>query len=116
MTGRHRAMLGGVIAGGALLKLATVATAAGMIWIHLCGSYTPGSGSTGGALGVAHSGTSNAEVTTPFECPPSSAGGNAYGMEVLGGGGNVPAGARAYWQINAPSGMVIVGLIPRDRG
>ena len=43
----------------AILKFAAVAGAAGMIWIHLCGSYTPGSGTTGGTIGVATSGASH---------------------------------------------------------
>ena len=109
-------ILGVSVAGGAILKLAATATAAGMIWIHLCGSYTPGSGSTWGTLGVAHSGTSNAGVTTPFGCPPSSSGSNPYGMEVFGGGSGVPAGSRAYWQIDAPAGLVIVGVHTEGSG
>ena len=111
-----QALLGVSLAGGAILKLAATATAAGMIWIHLCGSYTPGSGSTWGTLGVAHSGTSNAGVTTPFGCPPSSSGNNPYGMEVFGGGSGVPAGSRAYWQIDAPAGLVIVGVHTEGSG
>src|SRR2546421_7403884 len=109
-------ILGVSVAGGAILKLAATATAAGMIWIHLCGSYTPGSGSTWGTLCVAHSGTSNAGVTTPFGCPPRSSGSNPYGMEVFGGGSGVPAGKRAYWQIDAPAGLVIVGVHTRGSG
>ena len=89
---RRGSLLGVLVVGGVVLKFAATAAAAGFIWIHLCGSYTPGSGSTWGTLGVARSGASNPGVTTPFECPPSSAGSNAYGMEVFGGGSNVPAG------------------------
>ena len=80
-----QALLSLALTGGAILKLAATAAAAGMIWIHLCGSYTPGSGSNSLTLGVAHSGTSNGGVTTPFGCPPSSSGSNPYGMEVFGG-------------------------------
>ena len=116
MSWHRRALLGSVVAAGAMLKLVAVASAAGMIWIHLCGSYTPGSGSTWGALGVAYSGTSNPGVITPFGCPPSSAGTNTYGMEVFGGGSNVPAGARAYWEIDAPSGLAIVGVHTEGSG
>ena len=116
MSWRRRALLGSVVAAGAMLKAVAVASAAGMIWIHLCGSYTPGSGSTWGTLGVAYSGTSNPGVTTPFGCPPSSAGTNTYGMEVFGGGSNVPAGARAYWEIDAPSGLAIVGVHTEGSG
>ena len=87
-----------------------------MIWIHLCGSYTTGSGSTGGTLGVAHSGSSNPGVTTPYECPPNSSGTSAYGMETFGGGNGVPAGGRAYWQIDAPPGIVIVGAHTEGSG
>ena len=116
MSWRRRALLGSVVAAGAMLKAVAVASAAGMIWIHLCGSYTPGSGSTWGTLGVAYSGASNPGVTTPFGCPPSSAGTNTYGMEVFGGGSNVPAGARAYWEIDAPSGLAIVGVHTEGSG
>ena len=116
MTWRRRSLLGAVVVGGVMLKIAVTASAAGFIWIHLCGSFTPGSGSTWGTLGVARSGASNPGVTTPFECPPSSAGSNAYGMEVFGGGSNVPAGSRAYWEIDAPSGLVIVGVHTEGSG
>jgi hypothetical protein len=97
-----RSILGVAAVGAAALKFVATAAAAGMIWIHLCGSYTQGSGSTGGTLGVARSWTSNPGVTTPFGCPPNSAGTNPYGMEVFGGGGSVPAGAGAHWEIDAP--------------
>jgi hypothetical protein len=100
----------------AILKFAAVASAAGFIWIHLCGSYTMGSGSTGGTLGVARSGASTAGVSTPYECPPSSAGASAYGMEAYGGGSGVPAGGRAYWQIDVPPGLVIVGAHTEGAG
>ena len=97
-----------------MLKLAAVASAAGMIWIHLCGSWTPGGGSTGGTIGVAHSGASTSGVSTPYQCPgPGSV---ANGMEVFGGGTNVPAGGRAYWQIDAPQGLAIVGVHTEGSG
>ena len=92
----------------AVLKFAAVASAAGMIWIHVCGSWTPGAGSTGGALGVAQSGSSTAGVSTPYQCPTTPTG-SANGMEVFGGGNGVPAGGRAYWQINAPQGLITAG-------
>ena len=111
-----RGLLGFVLAGGAILKFAATAAAAGMIWIHLCGSFTEGSGPTWGTLGVARSWTSNLGVTTPFECPPGSAGTNSYGMEVFGGGSNVPDGARAHWEIDAPNGLVIVGAHTEGAG
>jgi hypothetical protein len=91
---------------GAMLKFAAAAGAAGIIWIHVCGSFTPGAGSTGGVLGIAHSGSSTSGVSTPYQCPgPGSA---ANGMEVIGSGSSVPAGGRAYWQIDAPQGLAIV--------
>ena len=99
----------------ATLKLAAVAGAAGMIWIHLCGSYTPGGGGTGGTLGIAHSGASHSGVSTPYQCPTTPTG-SANGMEVFGSGSNVPAGARAYWQIDAPAGLVIVGAHTEGSG
>jgi hypothetical protein len=37
-------------------------------------------------------------------------------MEVFGGGSNVPAGARAYWQIDVPAGLVIVGVHTEGSG
>ena len=112
---RRRTVLFGVSAVLlAVLKFAAVASAAGMIWIHLCGSWTPGSGGTGGVLGVAYSGASNAGVSTPYQCP--GPGSSANGMEVFGGGSNVPAGGRAYWQINSPSGLAIVGVHTEGSG
>ena len=112
----HRAYvpIGGMVVIVALLKFAAVAGAAGIIWIHLCGSYTPGAGSTGGTLGVAHSGSSTSGVSTPYQCPgPGSA---ADGMEVYGSGASVPAGGRAYWQIDAPAGLAIVGAHTEGSG
>ena len=111
-----RSILGVAAVGAAALKFVATAAAAGMIWIHLCGSYTQGSGSTGGTLGVARSWTSNPGVTTPFGCPPNSAGTNPYGMEVFGGRSSVPAGARAHWEIDAPGGLVIVGVHTEGSG
>ena len=99
----------------AVLKFAAVAGAAGIFWIHLCGSYTPGSGSTGGTLGVATSGASHSGVSTPYQCPSTQTG-PANGMEVFGSGSGVPAGSRAYWQINAPSGVAIVGVHTEGSG
>ena len=37
-------------------------------------------------------------------------------METFGGGNGVPAGGRAYWQIDAPSGLVIVGAHTEGSG
>ena len=98
-----------------MLKFAALAGAAGMIWIHLCGSWTPGGGSTWGTLGVARSGSSNSGVSTPYQCPTTPTG-SANGMEVFGGGNGVPAGVRAYWQIDAPQGMAIVGVHTEGSG
>jgi hypothetical protein len=99
---------------GAMLKFAAAAGAAGIIWIHVCGSFTPGAGSTGGALGTAHSGSSASGVSTPYQCPgPGSA---ANGMEVIGSGSSVPAGGRGYWQIDAPQGLAIVGAHTEGAG
>lgn len=98
-----------------LLKFVATAGAFGAIWIHLCGSWTPGGGSTGGTLGVAFSGASNRGVSTPYQCP-TTATGSANGMEVFGGGSGVPAGGRAYWQIDAPSGLSIIGVHTEGSG
>jgi hypothetical protein len=114
-TQTSRAVIGLLTACAATLKFAAAAGAAGMIWIHLCGSWTPGGGNTGGSIGVARSGSSNPGVSTPYQCP-TTATGSANGMEVFGGGSNVPAGARAYWQIDAPAGLVIVGVHTEGSG
>ena len=37
-------------------------------------------------------------------------------MEVFGSGSSVPAGGRAFWQIDAPSGLVIVGVHTEGSG
>lgn len=75
-----RAVVGLFAVAAGILKFAAVAGAAGMIWIHLCGSYAPGSGTTGGTIGVATSGASHSGVSTPFQCP-STPTGSANGME-----------------------------------
>lgn len=106
------ALLGGTMA--ILNKFAAAASAAGMIWIHLCGSWTPGSGGTGGTLGIARAGSSHAGVGTPYQCP--GPGSSANGMEAFGSGSGVPAGGRAFWQIDAPSGLVIVGAHTEGSG
>jgi hypothetical protein len=98
----------------AVLKFAALAGAAGMIWIHVCGSWTPGTGTTGGVLGIAQSGSSNSGVSTPYQCPGP---GNVWnGMGVYGSGASVPAGARAYWEIDAPQGIAIVGAHTEGSG
>jgi hypothetical protein len=54
-------------------------------------------------------------VSTPFQCP-STPTGSANGMEVFGSGSGVPAGSRAYWQIDAPPGRAIVGVHTEGSG
>jgi hypothetical protein len=102
-----RAPIGVMIAIAAMLKFAAVAGAFGVIWIHVCGSWTPGGGSTGGTLGVARSGASNQGVSTPYQCP-TTPDGSANGMEVFGSGSGVPSGSRAYWEIDAPQNLIIL--------
>ena len=111
---RHAVPIGTLIGLLGIVKFAAAASAAGIIWIHLCGSWTPGSGGTGGTLGVAHSGASHSGVSTPYQCP--GPGSSANGMEVFGSGSSVPAGGRAFWQIDAPSGLVIVGVHTEGSG
>src|ERR1039458_6190265 len=111
----RRALILLLAASSVVLTFAATAGAAGMIWIHVCGSWTPGAGGTGGSLGVARSGASNPGVSTPYQCPPSPTGA-ANGMEVFGGGTSVPAGGRAYWQIDAPAGLAIVGAHTEGSG
>ncbi|MHB8657711.1 MAG: hypothetical protein ACYC91_07105 [Solirubrobacteraceae bacterium] len=113
---RWRGELAATVVLAALLKLAATASAAGIIWIHLCGSYTAGSGSTGGSLGVARSGSGAAGITTPFACPPGSPTASSYGMEVFGGGSGVKAGQRGYWEVDAPAGLSIVGVHTEGAG
>lgn len=110
---RRYGAIGVVGAIAVALKFAAVAGAAGMIWIHLCGSWTPGQGATGGSIGVAHSGSSSPGISTPYQCPE---GGSSHGMEVLGHGSGVPSGARAFWQINTPPGLSIVGVHTEGSG
>ena len=111
---RHAVPIGTLVALLGVVKFAAAASAAGIIWIHLCGSWTPGSGGTGGTLGVAHSGASHSGVSTPYQCP--GPGSSANGMEVFGSGSSVPAGGRAFWQVDAPSGLVIVGVHTEGSG
>jgi len=108
------ALTGAMIVFAALLKFAAVAGAAGIIWVHVCGSWTAGAGGTGGTLGVARSGASARGVSTPYQCPTTPTG-SANGMEVFGAG-SVGAGARAFWQIDAPPSMAIVGAHTEGSG
>ena len=86
--------------------------AAGIIWIHLCGSWTPGANVAGGTVGVAHSGSSTPGISTAYECPQ---GGVVSGIWILTRG-TVPAGSRAYWEIDAPAGLVIAGVHTEGSG
>ena len=110
---RCRGCVGALAVIAATLKFAAVAGAAGIIWIHLCGSWTPGLGTTGGSLGIAHSGSSNKGISTPFECPQ---GGADWGMEAFGGGTGVPQGAHGDWEIDASAGISIVGVHTEGSG
>jgi hypothetical protein len=92
----------GVIA--AALKLAAAATAAGIVWIHVCGSWTPATSRGGGTVGIAGS-ASTPGIGTPAQCPAGQVG---NGLDVIGNG-KTTAGKRAAWQINAPQGFSIVG-------
>ncbi len=92
----------GVIA--ASLKLAATASAVGIVWIHVCGSWTPATSSGGGTVGVAAS-SSTPGINTPAQCPAGQVG---NGLDVIGLG-KTTAGKRASWQINAAPGFSIVG-------
>ncbi len=87
------------------LKLAATASAAGIISVHVCGSWTPGHSSSGGTVGVASSGNAKG-ISTPYQCPSAE---TATGMEIIANGSSVPDNTRAYWQINAPQGLSIFG-------
>jgi hypothetical protein len=90
---------------GGSLKLTAAAGAAGLISIHVCGSWTPGEGAHGGSIGVASSRTASG-IITPYQCPSSEV---ATGMEVLGDGKSVAENAGGRWQVDAPAGFAIVG-------
>ena len=90
----------GVIA--VALKLASVASAAGIVWIHVCGSWTPATSSGGGTVGIARS-ISSPGIGTPVQCP---AGQTGNGLDVIANG-KTTAGNRSAWQINAPPGLSI---------
>ena len=92
----------GVIA--VALKLASVASAAGVIWIHVCGSWTPATSSGGGTVGIARS-LSSPGIGTPVQCPAGQIG---NGLDVIANG-KTTAGNRSAWQIDAPPGLSIVG-------
>src|SRR5436305_8460300 len=87
---RNRVAVVAVVAG--VLKFTAAAVGAGVIWVHVCGSYTPGVGSTGGKLGLARSASNSSGILAEYQCP---AGDKVNGMEVLARGANVRAGARA---------------------
>ncbi len=94
------------VAAATLLKTVATASALGVIWLHVCGSWTGGASSSGGRIGVARSGTSGSGVSASYQCPP---GGTANGMQAFTTGANVSSGARSYWEIDAPGGLTIIG-------
>lgn len=104
---RRRRETVGVAAIGAIigmLKLAATASAVGIVWIHVCGSWTPATSSGGGTVGVATS-RSTPGINTPAQCPVGQVG---NGLDVIALG-KTTAGKRSSWQINAPAGFSIVG-------
>ena len=88
----------------AALKLAASASALGVVWIHVCGSWTPATSSAGGRVGVATS-RSTPGIRTPAQCPAGQLG---NGLDVITAG-KTTAGKRASWEIDAPPGFSIVG-------
>ena len=88
----------------AVLKLAATASAVGIVWIHVCGSWTPATNSGGGTVGVATS-RSTPGIKTPAQCPAGQLG---NGLDVITLG-KTTAGKRASWQIDAAPGFSIVG-------
>jgi hypothetical protein len=103
-TRRQIVGIGFVAVIAATLKLAATASAAGIIWIHVCGSWTPATSSGGGTVGIAAS-SPTPGINTPAQCPAGQVG---NGLDVIALG-KTTAGKRASWQINAPSGLSIVG-------
>src|SRR4051794_37336311 len=89
------------------------ASAAGVIDVHVCGSYTVGHGGTGSQIGVAHSGSDSAGIFADYECPASF---DVTGMEVLARGSNVPAGRRGYWEIDTPPDLAIIAARTEGAG
>jgi hypothetical protein len=100
----------------AVLKFAATASASGIIWVHLCGSYTPGSSATGGTVGVAHSGSNGAGIWPAFTCPPQTPNAPANGVQILGGGNGSTLGQLGGWQIDTPSGLAIVNAHTEGAG
>lgn len=89
------------------------AAGAGVIWVHLCGSYTPGGGGTGSSIGVAHSGSGSRSISVGYQCPPGL---ELSGLEILADGSGVPAGTRAYWEVDAPPSFAIIGAHTEGQG
>jgi hypothetical protein len=102
----RRRTIGGAMFGvtAAALKLAATASAVGVVWIHVCGSWTPATNSAGGTVGVATS-RSTPGIKTPAQCPAAQLG---NGLDVITLG-KTTAGKRASWQIDAAPGFFIVG-------
>src|SRR4051812_36230891 len=100
---------------GVILSLVFTASAfaGGVIWLHVCGSWTPGANSIGGRIGVAHSGSSTPRINTAYQCPEGS---STSGMWVLGNQSGVRSGARAYWEVDAPAGISIIGARTEGSG
>jgi hypothetical protein len=95
------------------LKVAASASASGVVWIHLCGSWTPGAGLTGSRNGVARSGSTSPGVAAEYQCP---SGENVNGLEVIGRGSGVAKGSRGYWEVDAPTGFAIIGAVTEGGG
>lgn len=89
----------------AALAVSASASALGMFYVHVCGGSTPGTNLSGGRVGIARSGASGPGVGASYQCPPA---GGADGLEVYTASTNVAAGTRAYWEIDAPSGLTVL--------
>src|SRR4051794_15441000 len=101
---RTHAAIASIAAIVGTLKLVAAAAAAGIIWIHVCGSWTPATSSGRGTVGVAVSRTTPG-INTPAQCPAGQLG---NGLDVIAQG-KTTAGKRSAWEIDAPAGLSIVG-------
>ncbi|HXZ78154.1 MAG TPA: hypothetical protein VEH31_45770, partial [Streptosporangiaceae bacterium] len=79
-----------------LVAIATPAADAGTLWLHIGAPWN------GNCVGPFFSGASAAGFPTNGYCGP----GTQSGM-IISAGGVGPAGARGYWQTNAPPGVTI---------
>ena len=115
MVARGRAaFVAALIVLSAALCLASNANASGVIWIHVCGSWTPGANAGGGddrrrAFRVLNVAESARRISAPRAALPAGCGCSAIRT-------GVTAGSRAYWEIDAPSGFAVISAHTEGSG